>query len=269
MKSKKIIVGIDFTKSSENALKYAITLAKHSNSELLLFHLYGSPVALTNSGLYYMNYDNSKPETDKKLQKFAEKIIKSDTSILFKISSSSGLFKTEIEKLIKKNNVHSVVLGLGSKSKINRFIYGSHVTDIAGKINCPVIIVPESYKIHSLGLTLIASDNMQQINNKCIGQIKDFINSTQSKIKVVHLKTPNELIQNKPERLVFGDIKVPLITKKSINIVEGITKSVRQFKANTVLCIYRRHSFIYRFFNDSTTKEIAFSSKVPVVIIHE
>jgi nucleotide-binding universal stress UspA family protein len=268
MKTKKFIVGIDYSASSTNALKYAMMLAHHTNSELLLFHVFEAPVIYTNSGLYFMSYNSIKKDYKEKLEKFAKKEI--GDAVPYALVSKSGFFKDEVNDLIKKNTVHSFVLGLESKTKINRYIYGSKTTDVAGKIDCPVIIVPESYKKYGVGKLVIAFDNAELPGKKCLLKIKDFINSTQSKVKVFHIKTPDEIIEQKNIDFVI-DSKLTYKTqvKKSKSLVDGISAAVKQENAQAIISIARKHSFIYRFFNDSNTKDIAYVSKVPVVVMHE
>jgi len=268
MKKQKIIVGIDYTKSSLNALNYAKLLANHSNSELILFHLYDAPVLYTNSGLYFMSYKSIEKDNKDKLQKFAKKHLKED--INYTTITKVGGFIDEVEGLVKSKSIHSIVLGLESKTKMNRFIFGSTTTDIAGKIDCPVIIVPESYKKHAVGKTLIATDNSELPNAKCLSQIKNFINSTQSKINVYHIVTPNEIINSKQNEFkIDSGLAYKLHTKKAKTLVDGIRSAVALNKEQAVITIARKHSLVYRFFNETHTKEIAFASKVPVVVIHE
>jgi nucleotide-binding universal stress UspA family protein len=268
MTKQKIVVGIDYTKSSLNALNYAKLLAYHSNSDLILFHLYDAPVLYTNSGLYFMSAKSIEKDNKEKLQKFAKKHL--DETVSYSLIIKSGAFKDEIEQLVKSNTIHSIVLGLESKTKMNRFIYGSNTTEIAGKIDCPVIIVPESYKKHVVGNAIIAFDNSELPNAKCLQKIKNFINTTQSKVAVYHIKTPNEIIESKNEVFkIDSNLSYKIHTKKSKSLIDGIKSAVTKDKAQAVIEIARKHSFIYRFFNESHTKEIAFSSKVPVVVIHE
>lgn len=268
MKKQKIVVGIDYTKSSVNALNYAKLLAYHSNCDLILFHLYDAPVLYTNSGLYMMSYKSVEKSNKEKLALFAKKYLKEDTN--YQAITTSGVFKDEIAALMKSNTIHSVVLGLESKSKMNRFIFGSTTTDVAGKIDCPVIIVPESYKKHAVGHTIIAIDNNESPNAKCFKKIKNFINSTQSKVSVYHIKTPNELIETKNDSFkIDNDLTYKILVKKSKSLIDGIKSAVTTSKAEAVIEIARKHSFVYRFFNESHTKGIAFGSKVPVIVVHE
>ena len=51
---KTILVGVDFTKSSEHTINYAVALAKQSESKLLLFHGLMAPVVHTTSGMVFV-----------------------------------------------------------------------------------------------------------------------------------------------------------------------------------------------------------------------
>lgn len=270
MTKQKIIVGIDYSKSSLNALKYAELLAYHSNSELLLFHLYEAPVLYTNSGLYFISHFTLQKDNKKKIEDYAAKHLK-NSKIDYSVYSTNGVFEDIICDLQKANKVHSIVLGLESKTKLNRFIYGTSSTSILGKVNCPLIIVPEAYKVHSIGKAILAFDNAHALSKTCLKNLKKYINSTQTKLEVFHIKTPDEILDDK-KRLDFKlDEKTiyPIKIKRSREVVDGILNAAKSAKANTIINIPRKHSAIYNFFIESNTKGLTFQSKVPIVTIHE
>ena len=65
---KTILVGVDFTKSSDNTINYAIELAKQSEAKILLFHALMAPVVHTTSGLVFMDGENFIKGEEKKIQ---------------------------------------------------------------------------------------------------------------------------------------------------------------------------------------------------------
>src|SRR5689334_6704488 len=72
-KSKRILVGIDYSTSSNNALEYATGLAERSGASLVLFHVYDFPVLHTNAGLYMMDYRAIKREDLARLEDLKNK----------------------------------------------------------------------------------------------------------------------------------------------------------------------------------------------------
>jgi nucleotide-binding universal stress UspA family protein len=270
MKPNKIIIAVDYTHSAVNAYLYAQLLASTSNCELLLFHVYDAPVVHTNSGLFFMDMPSLKKSDPKKLNTWAAKHLMAQSGLQYETLNTNGSFKDEIEKLVKTKQVFAVIMGLDSKSKINKFIYGSHTTQLAGKIDCPVIIVPESYQQHAIGKMILAVDNNQALSKKSSAQLKWLVERSGSILKAVHIKTPDEILSSEPAIFIVGQSStIPVQIKKADDLIEGITSAVNQSKSNGVIIISRKHSLLYRFFNESHTKEIAFSSKVPAIVIHE
>ena len=63
---RTIIVGLDFSKSSLNACKYAAKLAQKINCKLTLFNLYEAPVIHSNMGMYGYFFKSEKSESESK-----------------------------------------------------------------------------------------------------------------------------------------------------------------------------------------------------------
>ena len=172
--NKTILVGIDYTKSSDNALDYAVMMAKKGNASVMLFHIYETPVVHTFSGAYFVSYKEMQGYNMARLERYKSKLEERHPSIHFSVFASYKSFKAGVNDLIKSRKVHYVVLGLESKSRFSRFIYGTTGLEVAGKISCPVIIVPEKYKQHKLHKSVLALDNHKTVETKVMQKITDF-----------------------------------------------------------------------------------------------
>ena len=194
---KTILVGIDFTKSSENALNYAIMLAERSKSPLLLFHVFDTPMVHMNSGAYFIEYAALKSHNIAKLESYKKKIQAKNKSLSIDVFTSFISFKEGVKELMKKEKIGYVVLGLETKSKISKFIYGTTGIDIVGKIDCPVIIVPEKYKEHKLTHTLLAIDNKNRQDVRVLKKHSELVKTYHCKNVNLHIRTENELLVEK------------------------------------------------------------------------
>ena len=65
---KTILVGVDFSKSSDNTIEYAIEIAKKSEAKVLLFHALSAPVVHTTSGLVFMDGEANLKGEEKRMQ---------------------------------------------------------------------------------------------------------------------------------------------------------------------------------------------------------
>jgi nucleotide-binding universal stress UspA family protein len=266
---KTILVGIDYSKSGDNALDYAVMMARKGNAKILLFHMYETPVIHTYSGAYFISYTEMQGYNKEKLEKYKEKFMLKHWNLEIETFATYKTFKNGVTDLIKSHKVHYVVLGLESKSRFSKFIYGTTGLDVAGKISCPVIIVPEKYKEHKLNKAVLALDNRKSVETKVMQKVDAFNKQFKIKKDIIHVKTENEFL------FVSGKKAAALNKKWKVNIVEasnfeqGIINYSKQNKIDLISLISHSHSLIYDLFNESNTKMIAFKSRIPIMSIHE
>ncbi len=272
MKATKqmIIAGIDFSQSSYNAARYAAMLAQKFKCKLVLFNMFDIPLVHSNSGLYFMSYSSLRDVNIEKLEKVREKLHKEHPRLDLDHFVSSGSFKNEISDYIKANPVKLVVLGLASKGRFSKFIYGSHSTDLAGKVDAPVIIVPEQYKKHKLEKVVMGVDNREKLHKASLKLFESFLKESKADLKVLHVRTENELFDhNKNRNIIIGHKKYPIELISETTLERGMRKYSLKNKADLIGIISRKHSVFYDLFNETNTMVIAFASKVPVMAVHE
>lgn len=263
---KTILVGIDYTKSSGNAVEYAAMLAEKGKTSLILFHIFDAPVVHTNSGIYFISYKSIKETSETKLENYRDIIKEKYPNLSIEILTSSEPFQMQIEALIRRRKVQYIVLGLETKSRISKFIYGSHGTSIAGKVSCPVIIVPEKYKDHNLTNAVLAIVNLKTANYNIMKKVNDFSSYFKTKVNNVHVRTPEDFFFN-DDTSKAKKIKLEVIEGKSFT--DGISNYSKSKNVGLIMIVSQSHSALYNFFNESNTKTIAFQSKIPVMAIHE
>lgn len=265
---KTIIAGTDFSASSLNASMYAAMMAGKLKCKLVLINLFDIPVVHSNSGLFFISFDAQKQRSQDKMEKFMAKI----RTVYPKVNMSSllvtGSLRKEIEDFIVAHHVEAVVLGLGTKTKLSRYIYGSNSTDIAGRVKCPVIIVPENYKKHSLKNLLLCVDNAEELRNSNLHDIEHFIELSKVKLKLLHVRTEEEVFDPVGQAAVIRGKKHKIDIVKAKDIETGIVRYCKKSKAEMVAIISKPHSVFYSLFAETHTKKVAFASKVPVIAIH-
>lgn len=259
-----ILVGIDFTKSSENALNYAIMLAEKSKSALLLFHVFDTPIVHTNSGAYFVEYASLKHNNLARLESYKNNIQAKHPKLKMDVRTTFTSFKEEVKDLAKHAKINYVVLGLETKSKVSKFIYGTTGVDIAGKVDCPVIIVPEKYKEHKLEHSVLAIDNKNKQHAVILKKHQAFMKAHKCTSVNLHVRTEDELIV---EKIKNKELLVETIEAKDFKT--GLAKYMKAKETDMVTLISHSHSFLYNMFAETNTKTIAFQSKVPVMSIHD
>lgn len=266
---KTIIAGTDFTPSSINACKYAAFLAQKLNCKLTVFNMFEAPVIHSNIGLYGISYSSQKTESLNRTSKVIKQLQELFPKIKIEQFVTNKGFKYELENFTGKHQIEAAVMGLAAKNRISKFIYGSHGVDIAGKIDCPVIIVPEKYKVHKLAKVLLAVDNNEKLRKSSLNVFENFIKESKTKLTVLHVRTEDEIFDPVIDKLEINAKKFPIEIIPAKDIQDGVKKYCVTGNIDLVTIISKTHSAFYNFFTESNAKKVAYVAKVPVMTIHE
>jgi len=141
---KKILVGIDGSQESINALKYAVKMAKLTGAEILAVNVINEP-----------SYREYYRDLSDKLKTEAEGILK---KAIAEVEMEGVAIKTQVDvgapddvlaELARNgNNVFMIVVGASGRGKGSRVFVGSKthalVNHIAAGLQCPIVVVPGS-----------------------------------------------------------------------------------------------------------------------------
>jgi nucleotide-binding universal stress UspA family protein len=141
---KKILVGIDGSQESINALKYAVKMAKLTGAEILGVNVINEP-----------SYREYYRDLSDKLKTEAEGILK---KAMAEVEMEGVAIKTQVDvgapddvlaELAKNgNNVFMIVVGASGRGRGSRVFVGSKthalVNHIAAGLQCPIVVVPGS-----------------------------------------------------------------------------------------------------------------------------
>lgn len=266
---KTVIAGTDFSTSSINACRYAAELAQMSKCKLIIFNLFEAPVIHSNIGLFGFSYGAIKKASQDRTDKLIKQLKREFSKVNISAFATNGDFKNELENFTKAHRVEAAVMGLETKKRISKFIYGSHGINMVGKIDCPVIIVPSGYKIHKLSKVLLAVDNNEKLLKSSLKGFERFIKDTGSKLKLLHVRTDDEIFQPVITSLNINGKKLHIDVIKAKDFQDGVRKCCALGDISLVAIISKKHSIFYNLFSESNTKKIAFVSKLPVMSIHE
>lgn len=141
MEIKKILVPIDGSEPSKNALAYGVELAKAHKAELFIlavadvteaaYPIMG--VTIDRDGFY-----NVKRKTESMLAEW-QKTIPSDITVHAEVEN--GVPGNVISSVVDSNHVDMVIIGNSGKGAVSSFIMGSVSQYVIHHVKCPVLVV--------------------------------------------------------------------------------------------------------------------------------
>ncbi len=282
---KKILVPVDYSTYSDNAVRYAIQIAKKINAEVHLFHALEIPELLPMAGVIMWpleNFDELHEESDETLLKYVDSLKKdfvltSPYLPTITYSTEKGSVVQIIAKLTDSSHFDLIVMGLAGAGRFNQFFLGSNSQEVIEKIKHPVLLVPKDNDFVPPRKIAFATD-LRESDLNSIQTVARLFCLYDSEIVLVHVnKESNDINDpNTPENRFLNSVKGKLnygkIYYRHINspdIDEGLNWVCEHGMINMLAIIHRHTSPFVRFLEGSHAKKLANILHIPLLVLHE
>jgi nucleotide-binding universal stress UspA family protein len=135
---KRILVGIDFSKSCECALCLAVELSRKYGSTLFPFHMIPVPPIPKYSKT---DYEADRGAAMQRLQEFSREFLE-NTDHEYRVRGGA-LPHLEILKYAEKKDAHLIIMGSHTKEKAGKWYAGSVVERVGFRSKCAVVVVTD------------------------------------------------------------------------------------------------------------------------------
>lgn len=280
---KKILLPTDFSKSSKNAILYAIGLYKKELIEVTFTLLHSFKVNDYQEDSRFIPVPSEvavkkeKRSVQEKLQRIADKLKKDPefSGINFNIVATNQPLTKAVKQQIKKDRAELVVIGTRGHTNSNGMTYGSHTLDLLEEItHCPVLAVPNGVKFGSIDEIVLANSYKSELSHADLKFLISFSKKLKSSIRVLHITEEDglsELQKKNRDRLKekLKDITHSFHSLEIFSIPLGIYSFTESRGSGVIAFINKKHSFIENTFLDPLYRNLAHYSKVPLLVLHQ
>lgn len=272
---KTILVPVDFSKPSENALKVAAQLANKNNAKIIVLHV----VELAESlfGTDQFNVDNQEvmffmKMAKKRFSKFLEKSFLNNLDIEDQVDIGPTSYM--ITKTIKEKNIDFVVMGSVGASGLKEVLIGSNTEKIVRNSSVPVLVVKKEMENFNIKQVIFAS-NFELENLKSFRKAKEFANQFEAKMKLLYVNLPGNQFYSTEEireqmRVFLNKAEVPYTTDdvmiyNDYTIELGVLNAAKDAKADLIAMPTHGRRGLSHFFNGSIGEDVVNHSTLPVL----
>ncbi|MDP1728333.1 MAG: universal stress protein [Bacteroidota bacterium] len=275
---KTILVPTDFSKNADNALKFAIGLAKEEKDKILLLNAWeiGYPateIPITGEIIAQQLLSaetNSKKRLDSIILKLRESDVKCDRI------SVEGQVVDAVLNAIEKYRVNLVIMGTKGASGLKEIFIGSNTAKVIQKTNCPLIAVPKGAVFNSLKRITFAT-NYKTEDIKALKKVVKIAKLFKADITLLHVadenykKEESEILlktftDKVTKKLQFSQLTYKLIYGK--NIEKKLDDYVKQKHADLFVMSTLHPNLFDRLFGGSLVKTMAYHTKMPLMVFH-
>ncbi|HWS60896.1 MAG TPA: universal stress protein [Flavobacterium sp.] len=269
---KRILVPVDFSEYSIEALKVASQIAKKNNFEIILLHLLELPHQSADA---YGN-GNSIPEIiffkNKAIEKLEELM---DSTFLkgIEIFESIEFNKVDIGVIdaCKKNNVDLIVMGSHGTSGFNELLVGSNTEKVVRYSKIPVLVIKKGTKEFNANHMVFASDFSKE-TRKPFRKMLEFAKLFNSKLSLVTICTPSSfkttIVTEKNMDNFVSNFDIDNYTThiyNDTNIENGIINFANSSNADLIgICTHGRTGLAH-FYNGSISEDLVNHSSKPII----
>ena len=290
-KNKKILVPIDFSKSSENALETAFVLAGVLNRAVTIMHCYNHPVihTLPFSDVYVYdsfllagleNADKIARENFQKfISEFSQKLGEENWNRIKKeFIIKPGFADDDILSYAEKQQPLFIVMGTkGDKNPINTV--GSITADVMYNARVPVLVVPgdiPSIMNFSKLSKVVYATNFDEKDFTVLDKLLQILKPFKTRLICAHVGQPTEsgwdlarlegmkdILHKKYNDLEF---ECRLIVGK--NTQDALEKYFLDEKVDVLALTTHKRNMISQLFNPSLARKMTYHAKTPLLIFH-
>ena len=269
---KTILVPTDYSETADNAMHYALELAKTVKAKIILFHAYPFPIPTGDIPVLMVSPDELEKSNLIKIKDLEKKIEgEFPGEITVEHIVRAGNVTDEILTAAEEKEVDLIVMGVTGGGLIAETLMGSNTTALIKKTEIPVLVIPPKAKYKKIEKLVLAYDYKGKIKENVMSKIKTFAHLFNAQILVIDMVAPVEVTS--PESTEahlsiekgFSDIKHSLYFPEGDDLEYQINSFVDSFKADWLIMIPHKNSFFAGLFHRRNTKKMAFHTHIPLL----
>lgn len=261
----RILVPVDFSDTSKNALRYATKLFQGSKLEVTVLHIFGTQ----STALMMKSIDSILiRDAEKQLAALVKDMETEAPQVTFKTRLAKNYAISTISELGNSGNYDFIVMGTKGVSGLKEVFMGSVAGGVISKTSAPVIVVPLDYKFTSLDKIVFAVGAVDISNPSTLEPLRRLVETHKSELEMLHISEDGEA--DLDQTLATLDDLNPIISQKKGNGDLNQHLNVHIKNNNTdLLCLLRtKKDFFNRLFGGSVTLKQTFNSPVPLLVLH-
>lgn len=286
-KSNKILIPVDFSSYSMKACEFGFNLAKTENSEVILLHVYFTPIYA--SSLPYgdvFNYQIGDEESVKTIiqqvhsdlnalsDKIKEKVASGEfPDIKYSCILREGIPEEEILRYAKEQRPKVIIMGTRGKSQKDIDLIGSVTAEIIDRSRTAVLAIPENTPFKEFNeVKRIAF--LTNFDQRDLIAFEAFFNTWKSfhfSVSLIHLAESKDTklagIKDYFQKQYPG-LEIHYDVVMNDNLLKGLDQYIKDNQIDIItLTSYKRNIFA-RLFNPSIARKMIFHSDTPLLVIN-
>lgn len=268
---KKILVPVDFSDVSKNALEYAVRLAAHHQAEVLAVHAWlpTMPEPYLVAAFQEEILENQEALASKLFDDLREGLPQESLeAITLNTQVVLGGPVETILRLSTEEDPDLIIMGTRSSNPIEKKILGSTTVAVVQRLSTPVMVIPEEAEFQAIEKILFASDLLEG-DVETIQLLEKTFGNWSPNISCLHVvRDPSieeDLLIRRLRKLVL-ETSAEVVISRNHDIEEGILMQADKVSASIVVMRTHNRGFWGRLLHSSYSRDLTRKTWLPLLI---
>jgi nucleotide-binding universal stress UspA family protein len=278
---RRILVPVDFSTTSKKAFRFAVDIAAKTEGIIILIHFF-TPVK---KGVFDSRKSVEKKtktlqnNAQKRLERLKKKVVEGfgPDVVVTTIIRSTPVVNSILE-FAKQNHIDMIVMGTQGAGGLKKVIVGSVAAKIITEAEIPVILIPEKFGMKKIEQIVFTTDT-KRTERKALPIVFDFAGIHDARVTVLNLylkmngkeKSENKHFENYTNEVKKAYNNSPLNFKQieTRSISKTMENLLKEVSFDLLAMARRKLPPKDRLFQKSFTKEMAFMTTQPLMVVPE
>jgi nucleotide-binding universal stress UspA family protein len=279
---KRILVPTDFSTTAEKAFRFALDLATRAKSTIILYHTYiPAESTLIGSEKTRKQYNTqSEANIVKRLQRLKKKVTGDSTDVAVSTIVGRSPLINNILGFAEHNHIDLIVMGTQGSSGLKKTIIGSVAARVIEKSELSVLLIPAKYELEEPRQFVFAT-NYGASDKQALTLVDALAKLYNAEITVLHFLSVYETESEKEKerndfdnyacslQRVFNESKMKFHMLERSSVIETMETLEKKFPYDIMAMVRRKKTFLEKFFIKSFTKNMAYITAKPLLILPE
>jgi len=269
----KLLVPTDFSDLSKVAVSYAVNMAKHLESEVILLNVVfinGVPGAVANfqmSKIEAMMIEEAEKEFETLIKDIKE--LHKGFGFISSHTITGYPIEDVIESFAKSAEIDLIIMGTKGATGLKKLLVGSNTAATIANSSIPVLSIPAQAPYNGIKNILYPTDmvNLREEIELIVPMAYVF----SATLHVLHIANPsdNDITDHKnlADEIISHNLydKIEFHQMTNANIVDGIEEDIHLTNADILVTFTHKSTFFEKLFGQSVTRELNMAPVVPIL----
>ncbi|MDO6597077.1 universal stress protein [Oceanihabitans sp. 2_MG-2023] len=271
---QNILLLTDFSNNAKNAIHYALHLFKNEKCTFHLMHVYKIGSYISDDLMYASKesvFESLTKEPKEKLEALVEELKNkfNNENYAFETIIDFDVFIDAINQAIRSKQIDFVVMGTNGATSAKEVLFGSNTVQVARKINCKTLIIPEAYSFTPIKELLLPLDPFDAIDGKQFASLLEFIENNKLRMHVLRVNPNNENrdIEDKDVANLYRyNCKYYIVN--DVPMDSAISSYMQTNNIDFLSLFIKNEGFLENFFSKKNTKITIAKINKPILVLH-